>query len=212
MKAVTLFIVKETPRIRELFSEASRNQAALVRSGDGLAGYLKRKKIELLLGISRDSEPERASGAGPSIFLRAGPPHPGVLRAINYLEDHFCEKVSLHTLAKSAHLSEFRLWHLFKEETGKSPKAYLDTVRISRAREHLKRQEVSISKVGRSVGFSDPSRFSKTFLRVEGVSPSEYREKTNFIVPFGAPKKARSAKKKARNDKNKAGQRPIPWK
>jgi AraC-like DNA-binding protein len=204
MKAVTLFILKETPKIRELFSEISRDETpvTLVRSGDGLAGYLKRSKIELLLGISRDSEAERAAGAGPL--------HPGVLRAVDFLKERYHEKLSLEILAKSVHLSKFRLCHLFKEQTGRSPGAYLLFVRVSRAKELLRQRDQSITEVARSTGFGDPSYFSKSFSRLEGMTPLAYRNK---MWPTGSSKSlkiARLAKKEARNDKKRVRQWLAP--
>jgi transcriptional regulator GlxA family with amidase domain len=97
---------------------------------------VKRKKISPLPGISKAQE-------------TCSRLHPGVLRAVNYLQKHFSERVSLQTLAINAHLSRFRLWHLFKEKTGKSPKVYLDLVRVSRAKELLKQEGLNIVEVGR---------------------------------------------------------------
>lgn len=198
MKGVTLFIVKETPKVREFCSEISRNeaQATRVRPGDGFSRFLKGKKIDLLLGISRDPAPERASDAGPL--------HPGVLRAIAYLEEHFAQKISLETLAKSAYLSKFHFCHLFRDQTGKSPKAYLDSIRVSRAKDLLKQRQMSIAEVGWALGFSDPSGFSKTFARIEGVPPLAYRRSHSIGLSAG---KQDSSRKKQEAARKKAGQR-----
>ncbi|MBI4489828.1 MAG: helix-turn-helix transcriptional regulator [Deltaproteobacteria bacterium] len=201
MKGVPIILQKETPEIRKLLIEILRRQreVAFVSSGDELNEIIEERGINLLLGISRV---EKSQGSLTYLPIY----HPAVLRAIGYLKEHSSESVTLQSLATYAHLSKFRLCHLFKQQTTKSAKTYLTFLRISRAKELLKQQTMSISEVGQTVGFHDPSHFAKAFLRLEGFSPSAYRTGlshkasswTNLPEWTGRHEKARIDKKKAR--------------
>jgi AraC-like DNA-binding protein len=201
MNRVTVVLIEETPKVREIFSEILRSQpeANAILPAGGLDKYLQGRQIDFLLGTSK---PQSIS-AFPRSHLST---HPAVLRAISYLQEHFSEKVTLQTLATYAHLSKFRLCHLFKQQTTKSAKTYLTFLRISRAKELLKQQTMSITEVGQTVGFNDPSHFAKAFLRLEGFSPSAYRTGlshkasswANPLESTGRDEKARIDKKKAR--------------
>ncbi len=146
MKEVPIILQKETPEIRKLFIEILRRQGevAFVSSDDDLNEIMEERRINLLFGIS--------SGEIPKAPLPTY--HPAVLRAIGYLKEHSSESVTLQSLATYAHLSKFRLCHLFKQQTGKSAKTYLTFLRISRAKELLKQQTMSISELGQTVAFT----------------------------------------------------------
>jgi two-component system response regulator YesN len=53
---------------------------------------------------------------------------------------------------------------------------YLNRVRIDRAGELLKSTHNKLYAIAESVGFSDESYFSRTFKRIKGVRPGEYRK------------------------------------
>lgn len=202
MNRVTVVLIEEAAKVREIFSEMLQNQpeAIAILPLDGLDKQLQGRQIDFLLGIYK---PQGNAAA----FSQSRPPiHPAVLRAIGYLKEHSSESVTLQSLATYAHLSKFRLCHLFKQQTTKSAKTYLTFLRISRAKELLKQQTMSITEVGQTVGFNDPSHFAKAFLRLEGFSPSAYRTGlshkasswANPLESTGRDEKARIDKKKAR--------------
>jgi AraC-like DNA-binding protein len=92
-----------------------------------------------------------------------------------YLERHFAENVSLDEITAVAGLSSYHLIRVFREETGLPPHAYLEQVRIHRAR-HLLRAGTSIAEVALQTGFSDQSHFTRHFKKMTGVTPGQYRQ------------------------------------
>lgn len=168
---VTIVITTETPKLREALSEILQEQTVRVASAafDGpFSGYWKQSgQLAMLLGIVKTEEGQQA----PTIT------HPGVQRAVRYLQEHFREKVFLTALAARSYLSRSRLTHLFKQQTGQSVTVYLAALRIHHAKELLQQEGMSIAEVSEDVGFSEAGRFTKVFRRLEGISPSAYRQK-----------------------------------
>ncbi len=100
--------------------------------------------------------------------------HPGVRRALQHLHLRYAERVTLGELAAVARLSPFYFARLFRAQTGTTPGGYLRHLRIEHAK-LLLRDGVPISRVAFSTGFYDQSHFTRTFKRLTGMTPTEYR-------------------------------------
>jgi AraC-like DNA-binding protein len=96
-----------------------------------------------------------------------------VRKAREYIEANFVENLSLARLATVCTLSPFSLAKAFKLGTGLPPHAYLDGVRLRRARQLLDRGEPIVS-VAVSVGYADQSHLTKRFKRLYGITPGQY--------------------------------------
>ena len=92
-----------------------------------------------------------------------------------YLEAHSTENVSLDSIVALSGLSAYHLIRVFRKEVGLPPHAYLEQVRINRARELL-RAGFGITDVALTTGFTDQSHFSKHFKKMTGVTPGQYRK------------------------------------
>jgi|SRR5271170_956327 len=111
----------------------------------------------------------------PSIERVMGDEKTVVRTVRQYLEDHYTENVSLEDLARVAGLSAYHLLRVFRSETGLPPHAFLEQVRVNRAREFL-RAGSSIADVTFKTGFSDQSHLSRHFKRMTGVTPGQYQK------------------------------------
>ena len=100
-----------------------------------------------------------------------------LLSALDYIQHHYAEDISVAQLSKVACASEAYLYEIFKKNLGTSPIAYLNHYRISVASEMLKQTDESVGKISEIVGFRDPAYFSRVFRRTFRVSPREYRKK-----------------------------------
>jgi AraC-like DNA-binding protein len=99
-----------------------------------------------------------------------------VVRTVRrYIEDHYTENVSLDDLARVGGLSAYHLLRVFRSEIGLPPHAFLEQVRINRARKFL-RAGGSIADVTFKTGFSDQSHFSRHFKKMTGVTPGQYQK------------------------------------
>jgi len=97
-------------------------------------------------------------------------------QAISHLEASYAEPVRLETLAEIAHMSVRTFLREFRAAMETSPIDYLVRLRASRAAELLlKAPELNITEIAFRSGFGDSNYFSRTFRRVMGVTPREYR-------------------------------------
>lgn len=100
---------------------------------------------------------------------------PRVRRAVDYLESNLAEKLALSDVAAAVGLSESRLAHIFRSETGQTLQHYLEARRMQRAGELLLRTGFPIQQIAAVTGFESPFYFSRRFKRWTGQSPLSYR-------------------------------------
>lgn len=98
------------------------------------------------------------------------------LHMVKYVDTHLTEGCSLQQLAKEMNMNANYLGQIFKRETGKTYSTYVTELRIERAKQMLQSGEMSISDIAVSLGFNDYFYFLKTFKRVAGVTPKQYRQ------------------------------------
>lgn len=110
--------------------------------------------------------------------LEAGREPKAISRARTYLEENYMDNVSLSEVAAFAGMSRFHLIRVFKKQTGFSPHAYLEQIRVNRAKELLK-SGLPIVDTAYELGFVDQSHLTKTFKKFAGTTPGQYIER-NF--------------------------------
>ena len=86
------------------------------------------------------------------------------------------EAITLKEFAFSFKLSPVYLGNLFKSITGKSVAAYINDVRLDKAKALLSDSDLSIRDIYQSVGFENESNFYKIFKKRFGVTPRQYKE------------------------------------
>lgn len=106
-----------------------------------------------------------------------------VQKIIQYIEEHYWERVTLGQVADSVYLSRSYVSVLFKRETGWKFCDYLQEVRLRNACEFLLNSSCSIQEVAAQTGFFDTPHFSRVFKEKMGVSPSQYRKIQQSINP-----------------------------
>lgn len=97
------------------------------------------------------------------------------LKMMKYINNHYNEDISLSEIAHKIHLNPNYLSQMFKKEMGVTFTKYLTGLRISKAKELLDEEEIPINEIAIQVGFNDYFYFLKTFKRVAGKTPSQYR-------------------------------------
>jgi AraC-like DNA-binding protein len=100
-----------------------------------------------------------------------------VSRARAYIAAHKSEALSLATVAQAAGVSVFHFCKLFHKSTGLSFTDFVARARIEDARKGLLNPNRRISEIAYDVGFQSLTQFNRTFQRIFGQSPSEYRDK-----------------------------------
>jgi len=97
-------------------------------------------------------------------------------RALNYLEHHYDEKISLEDVAQKLHLSKHYLCNAFKKATGENMSLYINKLRIEKAKRLLVESDDKIKEIFEEVGYSNQQYFSKVFKKITGMTIMEYRE------------------------------------
>lgn len=94
-----------------------------------------------------------------------------------YIDQQFKEPLTLDQLAEEVHMNKYYLSHAFKREFGIPPINYMNSQRIEESKYLLAETDLSLSQIGRLLGFSSLSYFSQVFRRTQKISPIEYRQK-----------------------------------
>lgn len=95
--------------------------------------------------------------------------------ALNYIELHYAEKVTLTELAEKAYVSQWYLSKLLNKYTNKSFCDLLNETRIKKAEELLRNPSLKIYEISDVLGFNDVNHFSRVFKKIRQMSPNEYR-------------------------------------
>ena len=98
------------------------------------------------------------------------------LKAISYIHEHYFEKISVDTLAKTANLSRSTFLRKFNDVCKMSPSEYIINRRIQASEYMLLNTSDSILNIAFKCGFYDAAHFSRIFTKKNGISPSEYRK------------------------------------
>ena len=95
---------------------------------------------------------------------------------LEYISGNYHTQIKNDTLAALIGVSNVYFRKLFVQVTGMSPIAYVNSLRIERAKEMLKSDYGSLSDVAQSLGYANLYDFSRAFKKRVGVSPSAYKK------------------------------------
>ncbi len=95
---------------------------------------------------------------------------------VNYLNAHYKEPIGLNDAADVAGLNAAYLSYLFKQEMGVGFSNYLLNLRMECAAKLLQKTNDKVKDVAEKSGFGDYRYFAKTFKKIYGMSPAEYRK------------------------------------
>ncbi|MFY9153155.1 MAG: AraC family transcriptional regulator [Prolixibacteraceae bacterium] len=103
--------------------------------------------------------------------------NPGIIRAIQFMDQNLDKKLTLNELAEEAGYSPSYLTTIFRKNTGYSPLSYFSHLKISKACEYLDFSKFKIKEISFMMGYSDPYYFSKDFQKKIGLSPRNYHKR-----------------------------------
>jgi AraC family transcriptional regulator len=105
-----------------------------------------------------------------------GLPKHKLRQAIEYIQAHLGEDLSLSAIATELGMSQYYFCHLFKRSTGISPHQYLIQQRVERAKYLLKHSERTITAIALDCGFANQSHFARCFRQCTGMNPNQFRK------------------------------------
>ena len=98
-----------------------------------------------------------------------------VQEALRYMKAHCTEHLTLSMVADAVYVSQWHLSKLINRYTGQSFFDLLGTMRIERAKLLLTDPAMRVHDVAAMVGYNDVAHFSKSFKKITGLKPVEYR-------------------------------------
>lgn len=107
-----------------------------------------------------------------------GRERPAARLAVEYMQSHFAEDVSLSRLAAVVGLSPWYFARSFEKALGLPPHAYLESVRVSRARQFLDQGQTPTA-AALAAGYADQSHLTHRFRQLLGMTPGQYVRQSN---------------------------------
>jgi len=164
-----------------------------VRDGDRWTSAGVTAGIDLFLALVEDDHgPELAHTVsrwlvvfnrrpgGQSQFSAQLRARPAASRSIGdlqrWLPDHLDDDVRVEALAARAGMSERTFARAFRRETGTTPAAFIETLRVEAARQLLETTDINVSAVARRVGMRHAETLHRAFRRAVGTTPDRYRQ------------------------------------
>ena len=151
---------------RQIADELGEERPGLEPMLDALVQQLAVYLLRSHLSVRRTANVE---------YSRVGPIDRRLRRAVELMDAHLDQELSLADLADAVSLSPSHFAHLFRELIGLTPHGYLTNLRLERARGLLVETDLSITEIATRVGFRSPSHFATAFRTVTGASPRAYR-------------------------------------
>lgn len=130
------------------------------------------KLIEILISISKEyvaTELERHPSTYSRDYLK-------VETIQNYINNNYNKKINSWDIEQVFKFNYDYLNRIFHKMTGYTILNYLNKVRVNKAKELIEQTTGKLSEITFAVGITDPYYFSKTFKKITGVSPLEYRK------------------------------------
>lgn len=129
------------------------------------------ERLDALPPLEPDTDPQDdPAGAGSAAGNYI------VRQALDFMQAHCAEKLSLGDVAAHVYVSQWHLSKLINRHVNQSFFDILARMRMERAKELLADLSLRIHDVAEQVGYADVAHFSKSFKRLEGMTPGEYRE------------------------------------
>jgi AraC-like DNA-binding protein len=174
MQGATL--VSQATDASDTFNFARWNDYA--RSGDPMKAGIA--VDELLLRIERVRFDAYKLLPGPAnvVSVVDGLDHhssPIVVRICDFIADNFREEIDSADIAQAADIHPKYAMNVFKKSTGMTLNDYVNLMRLSYAQALLMQEEANVLQVAMDSGFGSLSAFNKSFRKIAGMSPTDFR-------------------------------------
>lgn len=102
--------------------------------------------------------------------------HVNINEVLSYMYSHLSEKLTLEKISSVFFMSKSSLIKYLKESINYTFKELLEDMKFSKSVDLLTYTSLSIKEIASEVGYNDDSHFINSFLQIEKVTPSEFRE------------------------------------
>ena len=176
------FIHVQNERVQTLPLQQSLQLFAAEAAQSCLGSYLVLKRLADILLLQLIREYVSSSTCRETGWLRAlsDPRIGGVLRSMH---ENIQQPWTVGELASVAGMSRSAFALRFKEVVGETPLDYLTRWRVYRAAVLLREGDRKLTEIANAVGYDSDGSFNKTFKRIVGVTPGEYRRAGDRLTP-----------------------------
>lgn len=164
--------------------------AQIAQNGHSLGTEDSRRTLlwlELLLEAMAEEDRVKTDSAARSLH-----------RATVFIDRHYDQSITMADVARAAGLGASRLYELFQERLGITPRARLAQVRLRHAQALLARTALPIAEIAVRTGHADQSTLTRHLRRALGVTPAAYRRRAAAGQPL---RSGGSARNRGENDK-----------
>jgi AraC-like DNA-binding protein len=181
------------PSILVLIATADGDEEAAVKAfGGGERDYVKKPlsiyelstKIDFYLAL-RHADKQHRKNILPGSETPAQPGmqhsavtlgrHHKIQQAVRFINDNYRTDIRLAAAAREAGMSSAHFSRIFKKVMSLSYRDYLNSRRITKAKNLLRTSDQSVTEIAVSLGFADPTGFGRIFKKLTGHTPSAFR-------------------------------------
>jgi len=131
--------------------------------------------VSLLYQIAKCTGRADAS-AENGAFINTETFSPSTRMAVKYIDRNYMNDISLEMVSAATGYSRNYICTVFRKDCGFTVSTYLNYVRIFHAAEMIAYGDYTLQQICTAVGFNDLSYFTKTFRKIVGVPPGQYRQ------------------------------------
>ncbi len=103
---------------------------------------------------------------------------PNILSSIiEYCNQNYKNDIHLSDLEEHLHINKYYISHIFKDKIKSGFNEYIHALRIKTACNLLNDTDDTITQIASNVGYNTVRSFNRSFQKIKGITPSEYREK-----------------------------------
>ena len=153
-----------------IVSASGDEEIAIEAIRSGARNYLKKpSRKNILPGSEIPAQP----GKPPSTVTLSQ--YHKIQQAVHFINDNYRTDICLNDVAGEAGMSQSHFSRMFKKVMGLSYQEYLNSCRVTKAKNLLRTSPRSVAEIALSLGFSDPTGFGRIFKKLTGQTPSSYR-------------------------------------
>lgn len=172
IEQVRLFLLQLDKTIEDALRKASDNEAELEKPfGDILMHKMTLNELRSELKEYLVQQADKLSSFNKAKY------NGDIYKVKRYIDRHYHENLTLKKMANKFFMNPVYLGQLFKKTYGIYFKDYLLSIRIEKAKEILRQTDLRVYEVAEEVGFGSSDYFVTQFEKIEGYTPSRYRQK-----------------------------------
>ena len=130
--------------------------------------------LEILLISVMRSETEKENS--DAVFLQKEEDGRVSKQIIEFLKENVNEKLGIAEVCEKVNYNKSYVFREFKADTGSTIMAYFTRLKIEKAKQMLREGNYNVTQIARILSFDTPNYFTKTFKKITGFSPLQYKK------------------------------------